>query len=262
MEGEDVLRTVECLRGRLLAERQASRAAEENAELVGRKLRELEEQLRIETKAWKKAEKKLNFLKRKLESLNISYISEESEPLTSAENCESSFISSSSSDGSKDPKEGESEIQTTDSMKFRFSGQAEKTNSPILSQNLEHKFQDTGDGNPSLEDPSYENLKLIRKSADSKTVSMSIEGPCCENLKSNKKSADSEVDKSGSLKSSTMAMENYEHNFENDMADHCVDNSTALVPVSLPKGSEIPPKTELKITIESVTEVLDRLKNI
>lgn len=38
MEKEDGLRTVECLRGRLLAERAASRKAKEDAELFGNKV--------------------------------------------------------------------------------------------------------------------------------------------------------------------------------------------------------------------------------
>lgn len=38
MEGDDGVRTVECLRGRLLAERQASRVAKENAERLGNKV--------------------------------------------------------------------------------------------------------------------------------------------------------------------------------------------------------------------------------
>ena len=39
MEGDDGLRTVECLRGRLFAERQASKTAKEDAELMGNKVR-------------------------------------------------------------------------------------------------------------------------------------------------------------------------------------------------------------------------------
>ena len=38
MEGDDGLRTVECLRGRLLAERQASKTAKEDAEFLGNKV--------------------------------------------------------------------------------------------------------------------------------------------------------------------------------------------------------------------------------
>lgn len=38
MEGDDGLSTVQCLRGRLLAERQASRVAKENAKLLETKV--------------------------------------------------------------------------------------------------------------------------------------------------------------------------------------------------------------------------------
>lgn len=38
MEGDEGLRTLECLRGRLLAERQASRVAEEDSEFMGKKV--------------------------------------------------------------------------------------------------------------------------------------------------------------------------------------------------------------------------------
>lgn len=39
MERDEGLRTLECLRGRLLAERQASKTAKEDAELMGNKVR-------------------------------------------------------------------------------------------------------------------------------------------------------------------------------------------------------------------------------
>lgn len=38
IEGDDSVRTVECLRGRLLAERQASRTAKDDLEKLGRKV--------------------------------------------------------------------------------------------------------------------------------------------------------------------------------------------------------------------------------
>lgn len=38
MQGQEALRTVECLRGRLQAERAASRAAEQNAELLAKQV--------------------------------------------------------------------------------------------------------------------------------------------------------------------------------------------------------------------------------
>lgn len=38
MEGDEGMKTLECLRGRLLAERQASRVAKEDAEFMGKKV--------------------------------------------------------------------------------------------------------------------------------------------------------------------------------------------------------------------------------
>lgn len=97
MQGEIAFVTVECLRGRLQAERAASTAAEQNVELLAIKLQELEKQLKIETKIRRKAEKKLSVLKKKLESLNIPFkniISEESERLSSSSNSEISCMTS------------------------------------------------------------------------------------------------------------------------------------------------------------------------
>ncbi|XP_031125810.1 uncharacterized protein LOC116028294 isoform X2 [Ipomoea triloba] len=79
MMGEEVMRTVEFLRGRLLAERVASRKAKEAAQLMGNKLVYLETKLKEETKSRNKAEKRLKFLKKKLECMNVSYVSDESE---------------------------------------------------------------------------------------------------------------------------------------------------------------------------------------
>ncbi|KAI4378600.1 hypothetical protein MLD38_016058 [Melastoma candidum] len=60
-------RLVECLRGMLLAERQASKAAKQDADLLTKKVMELEIILNQEIKLRDQAEKKLNFLQRKLE---------------------------------------------------------------------------------------------------------------------------------------------------------------------------------------------------
>ncbi|KAI3799483.1 hypothetical protein L1987_34781 [Smallanthus sonchifolius] len=93
MEGDEGLRTVECLRGRLLAERAASKAANDESEQISKKVIELEKQLKMEIKSRNKAEKRLKFLMKKLDSLNISYVSaDESSSLS-----EKSDISSSKS---------------------------------------------------------------------------------------------------------------------------------------------------------------------
>ncbi|GER43491.1 protein kinase superfamily protein [Striga asiatica] len=79
MEADESVRTVDCLRGRLLAERVASRNANMEAEQLGAKLMELENQLKQEAKSRNRAEKKLRFLMKKLQSMNISHASDESE---------------------------------------------------------------------------------------------------------------------------------------------------------------------------------------
>ncbi|XP_065857476.1 uncharacterized protein [Euphorbia lathyris] len=71
-EGDFRMRTVHCLRGRLLAERQASKLAQQQALFLADKLVELEERIREETKLRQKADKKLKLLIKKLQSLEIS----------------------------------------------------------------------------------------------------------------------------------------------------------------------------------------------
>ncbi|KAK8483712.1 hypothetical protein V6N13_149008 [Hibiscus sabdariffa] len=100
--------TVECLRGRLLAERQASKTAKQDAHLMESKLLELENKLKEETKLRNKAEKRLKLLKKKLESLKILPDLEESERSSSSESSAVSSLSSASSSGSKDPQESAS----------------------------------------------------------------------------------------------------------------------------------------------------------
>ncbi|BFG36075.1 hypothetical protein CerSpe_223490 [Prunus speciosa] len=117
MEGDGGLRTLECLRGRLLAERLASRVAKEDAELMGKKLMELKNQLNEEIKLKDRAEKKLRFLKRKLESLKISSTSVESQQSSSSKNSEISCSQSTttSSAGSNDPEAHEPKYKVTES---------------------------------------------------------------------------------------------------------------------------------------------------
>ncbi|KAE9619471.1 hypothetical protein Lalb_Chr02g0153461 [Lupinus albus] len=112
MEGDKGLNfnTVEWLRGRLLAERRASRVAKDEAESMGNKvilliflvlkkfLIELEKLLRVEIKLRDKAERRLKLLRKKLELLNTTSMSGQSD---STEKCENSSGSSSISSISK-----------------------------------------------------------------------------------------------------------------------------------------------------------------
>ncbi|KAK4749349.1 hypothetical protein SAY87_026798 [Trapa incisa] len=118
-EDECLKRTIECLRGRLVAERQCSRAAKENADQLGKKLKELEDKLKEETKMRDRAEKKLRLLERKLESLKASDGSEDSgKRLCSsvsenslAYSCDSTVTTTITSGTFNQPREQESDSQ-------------------------------------------------------------------------------------------------------------------------------------------------------
>ncbi|KAL5546256.1 hypothetical protein UlMin_005943 [Ulmus minor] len=218
VEEEDGLRTLECLRGRLLAERQASRTAKEDAEIMVNKLIELENILKEEIKLRNKAQKKLKFLKKKLESLNLSVESEQS---SSSEKCEASCNSSTSvsTSSQNDQKENGSSLIT-------------KESSPDFSE--------------------------TPKSKQSHETSSNVESPksplpekFCENPIGKSEDSKSEDYSSADLRSS--ATQN-ETDFEN-----YVDDSLALVPVTLPVASKT---REVKPVDESVKEVLDTLRHI
>ncbi|MFQ6660578.1 hypothetical protein Gotur_029048, partial [Gossypium turneri] len=108
--GDDGMRTVECLRGRLLAERQASKIAKQDAQLLESKLLELENKLKEETKLRNKAEKRFKLLKKKLESLKILPNLDESEKSSSSESSTVSSVSSASSSGTQHPQDAVPEI--------------------------------------------------------------------------------------------------------------------------------------------------------
>ncbi|KAG1339163.1 hypothetical protein COCNU_04G014690 [Cocos nucifera] len=69
--GHDGLTTVERLRGRLQAERVASKAAKEQADSMAKRLEELERKLAEEIECRNRAEKRLEHALKKLESLKI-----------------------------------------------------------------------------------------------------------------------------------------------------------------------------------------------
>ncbi|KAJ1698967.1 hypothetical protein LUZ63_007479 [Rhynchospora breviuscula] len=77
-DDDERLRTVECLRGRLLAERVSSKEAKEVTQVIGKKLEELEKRLNKEIKGRDKAEKRLRHALKKLESLKILDLPESS----------------------------------------------------------------------------------------------------------------------------------------------------------------------------------------
>ncbi|KAE8689760.1 Cyclin F-box [Hibiscus syriacus] len=219
MESDEGLWTVECLRGRLLAERQASNTAKQDAELMGNKVMELEIELKEETKLRNKAERRLKLLRKKLESLKLLPTLEESE------HCAVSCVSSTSSPRTKNPEKTASMSQnaskimeknasdTTTSIKcFEISFSKENCNSP-------------GTIKSDTKDSSHEKSSVKPSSGH--------EVPKVDDTSSS------------SLKASTVEIDNGKNeNFEDGGDDDYVDNTLALIPLFLPEAKMAP---EIKI---------------
>ncbi|RDX88053.1 hypothetical protein CR513_30408, partial [Mucuna pruriens] len=108
MEGHDGFITLQCLRGRLLAERRASRVAKEEAQSMANKFVELEKKLKEETKMRDRAERKLKLLKKKLEYFNVSSTSWSKSH--SSKKCEKCCGSSLCSVASRDSEANETKL--------------------------------------------------------------------------------------------------------------------------------------------------------
>ncbi|KAL8094710.1 hypothetical protein AgCh_036288 [Apium graveolens] len=169
MEVNYGLKTVECLRGRLLAERGASRVAHQEAHQLAQKLIELENQLRREIKSRNRAEEKLKSLIKKLESINISSSASDGSLLSNYsssvldKSSESSSVSSSTAsylytkcvEDDEDPNRN---TQTTHSAKPRTEELMKEKDSP-LSEILMHNETTIGATKSSVVLPSKEHIE-------------------------------------------------------------------------------------------------------
>ncbi|KAJ4971500.1 hypothetical protein NE237_004599 [Protea cynaroides] len=136
VEGDDGSRTIECLRGRLLAERTSSRAAKEEAELMRSKLIELERQLKAEIEAKNRTEKKLKFLTKKLESLKFAPVSDQ-------------LSSSETSSGLKNPEERKPDLELAGSIEGNSQDEPRERKETSTSADPSHDDSVTGDSNAS-----------------------------------------------------------------------------------------------------------------
>ncbi|GAA0151715.1 hypothetical protein LIER_10374 [Lithospermum erythrorhizon] len=222
MGEEDGLRTVECLRGRLLAERLASRNAKDAAEQTENKLVELEAQLKEEIKSRKKAEKRLKLLMKKLRSLKIlnpSNVFDESDHSCSFNKSEVTSVSSSVSCTSN----------RTEAMK-------------VINQGL-------------IENIKWSNISTSSKGqesiGDEETISSVGEGTLGENAQNSK--ADGQ-----SLISSN---EDHRDSGEDDEWTNDVNNSMALVPNDHPNTAEPTTDVGvLETTVKEVLDSLRHVK--
>ncbi|KAH0720893.1 hypothetical protein KY284_005923 [Solanum tuberosum] len=220
MEKEDGLRTVECLRGRLIAERVASKKAKEDAELMGNKLIELETKLKEESKSRNKAEKKLKYFIKKLESMNICYISDESEHSSLFDKSEISSVTSTTTTSSSSKIISEQNSQFKDSMISDFQDSQE-----LISQENSINF-DTN--NKDDDDNNFKELEFSNSDANSSKSLVQEEGKL------------SEED-------------------ERDFQEDNVNNSLALVPIDLPQPKSIDPIV-LDATVREVLDALRHAK--
>ncbi|KAM7263989.1 hypothetical protein ACFE04_001672 [Oxalis oulophora] len=217
---EENMKTVDCLRGRLVAERQASKAAKEESELIGNKLIELENKLKEETKLREKADKKLQFLLKKLQSLNIDY------GLDNSISLESSTLSNNSSNNSG--------CSSTSCPQFQ-----PKT------PNIDHYSIYTSNSNSNSNSSSvFEPDPIRNPNANTKESSSEVNS---DSNSSNPSCKDSKTDGY----SFTLSMKNSSTNESDNEEDKSVDNSLALVPVSWP-----PPTTTATCRIEP--EIIDK----
>ncbi|XP_075490760.1 uncharacterized protein LOC142529187 [Primulina tabacum] len=224
MEEEDILRTVDSLRGRLLAERMVSRNAKDEAEQLGNKLIQLETMLKQEAKSRDKAERKLRFLIKKLESKNLSYVSDESEQSILVDRSDISSVSSLASSSAKEIQEKGENQESVEHFK-----------SPKGSENM---------------DKNGSNGQETEMESDQIPMSAKVS----EDLLLNSAENSSNMDKQ-SIESSTdegLNQENYQDSEDN------VDNSMALILIDTPQKSQTIDPEVLDATVK---EVLDALRN-
>ncbi|KAK1403441.1 suppressor protein SRP40 [Heracleum sosnowskyi] len=254
VEGDDGIKTVECLRGRLLSERVASKAANEEADILGNKLVELENKLKEEVKRRNRAQERLKSLEKKLESLKIVYVvsDESSSHSTSLKKIELSVVLSSSSSTvssfsypSTQPEEndmGKPNSQMRKSSECEFDEPSE-----ILIH--------TDIDNASSE---YQSFSSNEKVSCDKTISeISYDDLQCAKFRD-----DAEHDDHRS-KSADKDRETCGQNHP-DRDETIVDISMALVPVDIPATTPatITKNEPLIIYNARVEEVLDTLRNV
>ncbi|XP_047955540.1 uncharacterized protein LOC125201461 isoform X2 [Salvia hispanica] len=220
MEGEDSVRTVDCLRGRLLAERAASKNAKEEELQLENKLMELEKLLKQEAKSRNKAEKRLKFLMKKLESVKSSHCSDESECISSnpcsitkeeqewkeekdlidTQNCSFNL-----SDDSCSTAEGASSISCAIEFKGRIVEQRNDTFADSLSSASEKSSSNVDQGRSSADEGIKQRNGLFEDSLSSASdqhsslITDQQSGVCCHSFRSCADDSNSQVDDSMAL---------------------------------------------------------------
>ncbi|KAL9149933.1 hypothetical protein ABFS82_12G137300 [Erythranthe guttata] len=248
VEGEDSLRTVDCLRGRLLAERVASKNANEEAEHLGNKLMELETLLKQEAESRNRAEKRLKLLVKKLQSMNLSYISDESGYSCSVEKSDVSSVSSSTNS------------PTTEQLQENYENQQIETENRDLKENLEssskgsenlqqNDSQDSsssiGDKNSTTDESSNAAFEIQEQKREMETSAVS------ENL-------EQIVARNTTIKMDEQSGTSSTEEELNQESESQKDNSMAIVSIDKPAENNTVDPEVLDATVK---EVLDALRH-
>ncbi|XP_058746822.1 uncharacterized protein LOC131619767 isoform X2 [Vicia villosa] len=246
------LNTVACLRGRLLAERHASRVAKEQAEAMGKKLVELEKLVKEEIKLRDKSERKLKLLRKKLESSSKSSKASQlgcSESSKKSKNsCGSSTISSNSKNSeANETRNCAKDSALTESLVANHNG-SRSENGSSSTKDCESQITD----NSSSSNYSEHGYSLKILSLDS---NQSFE---YESLKNDEISEAKDL-KNDEIRLSSLSTKSSVTGNESDHADS-FDNSLALVPVTENMTATSQASTNNKKVNESVFEALDALR--
>ncbi|XP_042510525.1 uncharacterized protein LOC122085966 [Macadamia integrifolia] len=234
VEGDDGLRTLECLRGRLLAERTASKAAKEEAELMRNKLVELERKVKAEIEAKNRAEKKLKFLTKKLKCLKLAPSSDQSSSLEA-------------SSGLKDPEEGKANSEIAASVKCDGEEETNEKKEASISADPSHDGSVAGTSNEA---------KMNWREGSSGSVVTDPEE--LGNVDYRVSSKELVIADDLRLRDSSKESENGERDPTED-----VDNSLAIVPVSTPTTphQSREPEPPQIINSDDVMDVLAALRH-
>ncbi|KAL8036136.1 hypothetical protein ABFX02_12G140200 [Erythranthe guttata] len=248
VEEEDSLRTVDCLRGRLLAERVASKNANEEAEHLGNKLMELETLLKQEAESRNRAEKRLKLLMKKLQSMNVAYVSDESGYSCSVEKSDVSSVSSSTNS------------PTTEQLQENYENRQIKTDSRELKENLESSSK----GSEYLLQNNSQNSSssIVDKNSttdESSSAAFEIQEQKCETETSAVlENLEQIVAQNATIKMDEQSGTSSTEEELNQEPERQIDNSMAIVSIDKPPENNTVDPEVLDATVK---EVLDALRH-
>ncbi|KAL7133389.1 hypothetical protein ABFS83_12G137300 [Erythranthe nasuta] len=248
VEEEDSLRTVDCLRGRLLAERVASKNANEEAEHLGNKLMELETLLKQEAESRNRAEKRLKLLMKKLQSMNISYVSDESGYSCSVEKSDVSSVSSSTNSPTTEQLQENCENRQikTESRELKENLESSSRGSENLQQNdSQNSSSSIGDKNSTTDESLSAAFEIQEQKREVEAIAAS------ENL-------DPIEAQNGTIKMDEQSATSSTEEELNQESESQTDNSMAIVSIDKPPEKNTVDPEVLDATVK---EVLDALRH-